>query len=310
MITNANISAISGQIQTAQAQVDRAMSLKYDPIKQVIENQKFILDQLNTKEARAASDVKDFQLRILDKEQQNEKDINNIAIEAAKNGAPASVLAGIRNAKTVNEALTKTAGFMSDPLAKQIQKAQLDKLNAETSKILNDIKIDAIKNSPQAAGELKSQALTTAKEMAQQLLSGTASGAIGAKGISSLFGLKGKPIAGTDAANFTNLYDNFKALLSLDNVKLLKGQGQISDSERKILEDASSKLSRNTSEAEFRKILYTTITALGGDLSEIDPYASIIQSLPSGEILVKDKVTGQVGSIPSGEYNGLRYEKL
>jgi hypothetical protein len=53
MITNANISAISGQIQTAQAQVDRAMSLKYDPIKQVIENQKFILDQLNTKEARA-----------------------------------------------------------------------------------------------------------------------------------------------------------------------------------------------------------------------------------------------------------------
>ena len=310
LITNANISAISGQIQTAQAQVDRAMSLKYDPIKQVIENQKFILDQVNTKEARAASDVKDFQLRILDKEQQNEKDINNIAIEAAKNGAPASVLAGIRNAKTVNEALTKTAGFMSDPLAKQIQKAQLDKLNAETSKILNDIKIDAIKNSPQAAGELKSQALTTAKEMAQQLLSGTASGAIGAKGISSLFGLKGKPIAGTDAANFTNLYDNFKALLSLDNVKLLKGQGQISDSERKILEDASSKLSRNTSEAEFRKILYTTITALGGDLSEIDPYASIIQSLPSGEILVKDKVTGQVGSIPSGEYSGLRYEKL
>jgi hypothetical protein len=86
LITNANISAISGQIQTAQAQVDRAMSLKYDPIKQVIENQKFILDQLNTKEARAASNVKDLQLKQLEQQQNEEKAIQNIGLKLAEYG--------------------------------------------------------------------------------------------------------------------------------------------------------------------------------------------------------------------------------
>ena len=124
MITNANISAISGQIQTAQAQVDRAMSLKYDPIKQVIENQKFILDQVNTKEARAASNVKDLQLKQLEQQQNEEKAIQNIGLKLAEYGQDPSI---IKNAKSLNEAIQLAGSRLQDPKSRlELEKIRLD----------------------------------------------------------------------------------------------------------------------------------------------------------------------------------------
>lgn len=55
--------------------------------------------------------------------------------------------------------------------------------------------------------------------------------------------------------DFINKYKTLIAQLALDNVKYLKGQGQISDSERKILSEASTALNINSSDKEFKKIL-------------------------------------------------------
>jgi hypothetical protein len=79
---------------------------------------------------------------------------------------------------------------------------------------------------------------------------------------------------GSAAADFVVQFNNMKSLLSLDNVKFLKGQGQVSDAERKLLAEASAKLDRSQSEKEFQKSLNDIITALGGDssiYSVVDP---------------------------------------
>ncbi len=118
------------------------------------------------------------------------------------------------------------------------------------------------------ATALKTGALTQAKDLLANLDKGL--GAIGAKGPSSLFGLLGSPIAGTNAADYVQKLNSFKAKLSLDAVKYLKGQGAVSDSERKLLEDSVSELSTNQSEVEFKKTLTNIVDALD-PLKVIDP---------------------------------------
>jgi hypothetical protein len=57
---------------------------------------------------------------------------------------------------------------------------------------------------------------------------------------------------GTDKQNFVIDFNNLKDMLSLEGVKYLKGQGQVSDAERRLLADASTKLNLSQSEAEFK----------------------------------------------------------
>lgn len=80
-------------------------------------------------------------------------------------------------------------------------------------------------------------------------------GAIGAKGFSSLFGLKGKPMEGSPAASYLAALDTVKANIKLINIKYLKGTGALSDAEGKTLEDAGTTLSTALSETDFKKEL-------------------------------------------------------
>lgn len=81
-------------------------------------------------------------------------------------------------------------------------------------------------------------------------------GAIGAKGISSLFGAFGKkPIGGTQAAGFIKQLDTLKSNIKLVNIKYLKGTGALSDAEGKTLEDAGTSLDPSLPEADFTKEL-------------------------------------------------------
>lgn len=80
-------------------------------------------------------------------------------------------------------------------------------------------------------------------------------GAIGAKSGSSLFGLKGKPISGTQAAGFLKQLDTLKANIKLVNIKYLKGTGALSDAEGKTLEDAGTSLDPSLPEADFKREL-------------------------------------------------------
>ena len=142
MLTNSLISAKSGDIQTAQSQVDRAISLKYDPIKQQIQNKldflKLNADNLSRadkKLADAKSTKLQLQLKQIDEQQQNEKDIRNLALTAIqKGGAPSSIMSQITG-KSFEEATAVLAPYLKDPsiqLDMAIKRQQSEKLKKET----------------------------------------------------------------------------------------------------------------------------------------------------------------------------------
>jgi len=68
-----------------------------------------------------------------------------------------------------------------------------------------------------------------------------------------------------DAALAKNKYDQLKGLLSLDNIKYLKGTGAISDAEQKLLANAASALGRNLGNTQARQVL----TQLRDDLNAL-----------------------------------------
>lgn len=68
-----------------------------------------------------------------------------------------------------------------------------------------------------------------------------------------------------EAALAKNKYEQLKGLLSLDNIKYLKGTGAISDAEQRLLANAASALGRNLGNTEARQVL----TQLQADLSAL-----------------------------------------
>jgi len=138
MLTNSLISAKQGDISNAQAQVDRAISLKYDPIKQQLQN-KLDFIQMNYNELDRAdkklADVKtqqwNLQMKQIELQQQQQQDIQNIALQAAQNGAPNSVLKTINGATSVADATSKAAGYFQDPLDVKLKKLQIQKVQAD-----------------------------------------------------------------------------------------------------------------------------------------------------------------------------------
>lgn len=80
---------------------------------------------------------------------------------------------------------------------------------------------------------------------------------VGAKGVSSAFGLKDQPIAGAEAAGVASLIDTLGSQQFLNAVQSMKGMGALSDAEGKKLSSAISSLDPNMSESDFKKSLAT-----------------------------------------------------
>lgn len=144
LVTNSNIAAKQGNIALAQSLADKSVAAKYDPIKAAIEAKKVILNQQNnnlnradTKAINAQKTALDLQSKQIDEKIQNEKDSNAIKQTAITNGAPTAVIMAmdkiIQAGGDSSQILTLAKGYMSDPLAKKIQEAQLAKLNQDIS---------------------------------------------------------------------------------------------------------------------------------------------------------------------------------
>lgn len=112
--------------------------------------------------------------------------------------------------------------------------------------------------------DLGRQALSTAEDLKEKFDSGNGTSAVGAsRGPFGLwYGNILSKIPGTSATNFSRSFDTLKSQLSLDAAKYLKGSGQVSDAERKMLSEAVSKLSLDLSEDEFSKTLDDILTRL------------------------------------------------
>jgi len=84
-----------------------------------------------------------------------------------------------------------------------------------------------------------------------------------------------------DAALAKNKYDQLKGLLSLDNIKYLKGTGAISDAEQRLLANAASALGRNLGNTQARQVLTQLrddLTALQGQGGQQQGGGDIIQT--------------------------------
>lgn len=142
LVTNSNIAAKQGNIALAQSLADKAVAAKYDPITAAISAKQALLTQQNTNLSRADQKLVAAQQASLSAQQnqinnqiQNEKDSNAIKQTAIAIGAPNSVIVAmdkvIQAGGDSSQILTLAQGYMSDPLAKKIQEAQLTKLNQD-----------------------------------------------------------------------------------------------------------------------------------------------------------------------------------
>lgn len=133
---------------TAKDIADREVQNKLEPLKIKLENLKFFYaehkEQFNKEDDRLYSEkIKDEQ-RAIDKEENLQNQISSIKLEAAKNGAPASVLNKLSQAKTFDEALIGAGQYASDYLGLAIKRATLNKTNAELTQLNNAINASKI----------------------------------------------------------------------------------------------------------------------------------------------------------------------
>lgn len=79
--------------------------------------------------------------------------------------------------------------------------------------------------------------------------------AVGAKGMSSLFGVFDEPIAGTDAADTSALLNTLESKNFLNAIQKMRGMGALSNAEGQKVSAAVQNLSRDQSEKQLRKNL-------------------------------------------------------
>lgn len=110
------------------------------------------------------------------------------------------------------------------------------------------------------------------------------SGAVGAKGISSLFGLKSTPIPGTAAANFDAKLNQVKNDVILPNLNLLHGLGRVTDREFQALTSAVTSLSTNLSEDAFKSELKNITDRIAEKSSQSDNSDNLSVTDPNGGV--------------------------
>lgn len=98
-------------------------------------------------------------------------------------------------------------------------------------------------------------------------------------------------LPGTATRDFIIDFNTLKSQLSLDGAQYLKGQGQISDGERQLLADATSKLNRAQSKDEFKK----TLQAIIDRLSATDTSSDADTTTPSDSTGTDDDLLSQYG---------------
>lgn len=272
---------LQGKISAAQTAVNRAVDLMYQD-REALYNQKLkqleLIQPMLNAEEKKRSDATAYALKNeadkLAEEKQTKKDIQNIAIEAAKNGAPQSVISSINNASSAIEAASLARDYLQDPLDVQYKKAQI-------AKMYQDIQ-DSKDNSPAAKAEQE-------KLVAQSVLLDNVSlvdSILGDPNLSNVVGMKtpgawfngfGANMFGTKSVPALNKIKQLQGLLALENRAKLKGSGAISDFEARTLERSSSSFSRGLSNkdavTELNKIrgVFATSAGLNANVKITDP---------------------------------------
>lgn len=110
--------------------------------------------------------------------------------------------------------------------------------------------------------EIGKEALKTAEDLLAKFNNRQGTAAVGTSNIFQI-----QRIPGTASYNFATTFQSLKDQLALDSVKLLKGQGSVSDAERALLASAVTKLNLGQSEPEFKTTLETIVNKLKGGVT-------------------------------------------
>lgn len=174
---------------------------------------------------------------------------------------------------------TPGADKVVDSWAERIQNgtAKITEIPASQAGLRNKVTValQAMGNSSEGkptTTELGKAALANAKSLMDKLNSHTGTAAVG--GSRALGGGLLANIPGSQSFGFKNDFDAVKSQLSLEGVKYLKGQGQVSDAERALLAQAVTKLNLSQSEGEFKSTLQGVIDKLEGNVSNEAPASS------------------------------------
>ncbi len=254
--------AVQGRYDSAISQANRKVDVMLERQKAV--NDALRLDYEDNKDLFTQAEQRQFETmqsdreRGLDAEEAELKAVNELALNAQRNGAPTSLVQQALGANTQAEALALVGGYV-DRLDRQIQQAQLTKLNQDIASARNEI-VATTGITPEQA-ERKIEVVTLANELAKSDATGKKS-AVGASLAKFLpfgqsLGLQGNRTA------FESKVNTLKSNLTLDNLKLLKGA--MSDKDLLFLNSIGSSLDVNMSEAQFDKELGRVITKLDPD---------------------------------------------
>ena len=312
---------VSAQLQWAQGNTQNAektLDRLYQYRSQDIQNEYNYKKELGTRLLDVASTAEKQKLQVvLDAEAQKNKqaqdnlaysrEMQSMALKTGQ-GNLVSKLASIDpKSATFNNDISKIVGQINDPsiaLDREIKMLQRDKLRAEakapTLKTINGIEsqwdakagkwIPAVVSGQETGklSELQSNVLKSSTDLLDKFDKGKGTAFVGGSRIFPTNSLM--TIPGTDVANFEANFNNLKALLSLDNIKLMKGQGQISDGERLTLERASTSLTPSMSEDDFRKVL-------------LEVQNVMLSKTPEGQYLkeINDSINN-IGKVTSSSY--------
>lgn len=264
-VLNARAAALQNNIVLANQLAQQAVDLKYAPIKEAVQLYKDQLEALQPilsadekKTAREQEIRTQLAFQEIEDKKENEKAINNLVMNAAAQGASASLLDKASLAKTPMQAASILGEYSGDYWKIQAAKSQIATDQAQRAKIYSDMANDKVKNA--AAGSVKTVTNSKGEQVsktAQTLMFSINKLLNNTKGLKGAVGpVSSKlPTVSGKTSNFEADFAQLKSVLTLDNISYLKGTGQISDKEQGILEKAATSLDLKMDQDYFEKTL-------------------------------------------------------
>lgn len=251
--------AVQGRYDSAKEIADRAVSAQLEKQTNDLAILKFNYDEnkeLFTKaEQRAFESAQTDRENKLAEERQNLADIKQFAISALQAGASTAEVQKAMQSKTMDEAISLVGGYLRPkPVSTGVGTPTIKTINGvdyQWNPATGTWEVPTVGGVPAGQSNTQTDLVTNTITLADELLSDTTPGKSAAIGASLAklvpygkeSGMQGDRVA------FEEKLNTFKASLSLDNLKMLKGP--MSDKDLAFIQSVSSSINPNMSEASF-----------------------------------------------------------
>lgn len=155
-VLNATAIAKQGDIQLAKETAQEAVDVKYAPYREQIKQYDAVLEAISpllTRDEKIQATKQQIRgqvaMKEIDRQAADEKQLNDMLIQASSQNAPQSLVAKARLAKTPSEAAMILGQYAGDYWATQKIKSEIAKINAEAAKTRaesNKISSELVKN--------------------------------------------------------------------------------------------------------------------------------------------------------------------